>query len=127
MARQTRIEFSDDIDGKVIDVDDIQIVAWSWLGVDYEFDTSTANLERIETGRVPLSTLLEKSRRVGGRRRVGTGAKGAASADNASSSTPRSSADQTRAVRDWARKNGLEVSDRGRIPAAISEAFAAAH
>ena len=31
-----------------------------------------------------------------------------------------------RELRDWARSNGLEVPDRGRIPASIREAFEAA-
>ena len=34
---------------------------------------------------------------------------------------------RTTAVRDWARSNGYEVSDRGRIPTAAQEAFDAAH
>jgi len=35
--------------------------------------------------------------------------------------------EQTKAIREWARKNGHEVSDRGRIAAPIMEAFEAAH
>ena len=35
--------------------------------------------------------------------------------------------EQTRAVRDWARQNGFELSDRGRIPATVIEAFEVAH
>ena len=35
--------------------------------------------------------------------------------------------EQAGAIREWARKNGHEVSDRGRIPAAVVEAFEAAH
>ncbi|WP_458864192.1 Lsr2 family DNA-binding protein [Mycobacteroides abscessus] len=31
------------------------------------------------------------------------------------------------AIRQWARKNGYEVSDRGRIKAEVVEAFEAAH
>jgi len=34
---------------------------------------------------------------------------------------------QVGAVRDWARTNGYTVSDRGRIPAAVQEAFDGAH
>ncbi|MFF2027476.1 histone-like nucleoid-structuring protein Lsr2, partial [Streptomyces sp. NPDC058171] len=30
-------------------------------------------------------------------------------------------------VRDWARAQGIEVSDKGRIPAAVMRAFSAAH
>lgn len=30
-------------------------------------------------------------------------------------------------IRDWARENGIEVSDRGKIPASVIEQFNAAH
>jgi hypothetical protein len=33
----------------------------------------------------------------------------------------------TRTVKEWARANGFEVNDRGRIPARIREAFDAAN
>jgi hypothetical protein len=34
---------------------------------------------------------------------------------------------QTQAIRDWARRNGHQVSDRGRIPSTVLEAFNSAH
>ncbi|WP_455710519.1 Lsr2 family DNA-binding protein [Rhodococcus globerulus] len=37
------------------------------------------------------------------------------------------SAEQLRAIRDWAGKNGFDVSARGRIKADVVEAFDAAH
>ena len=37
-----------------------------------------------------------------------------------------SSAEMTE-IRTWARANGYEISDRGRLPAAVREAFSAAH
>lgn len=33
----------------------------------------------------------------------------------------------TKAIRDWARTNGYDVSDRGRIPSDVMEAYAAAN
>lgn len=35
--------------------------------------------------------------------------------------------EHTAAVRAWARRNGYGVSDRGRIPTAVQQAFDAAH
>lgn len=35
--------------------------------------------------------------------------------------------DQMRAIRDWARQNGHNVSDRGRVPTAVLEQFDATH
>ncbi|MFD1049891.1 histone-like nucleoid-structuring protein Lsr2, partial [Kibdelosporangium lantanae] len=37
------------------------------------------------------------------------------------------SREQTKAIRDWARQNGHVVSDRGRIPKSVIEAFEEAH
>lgn len=116
MATVTRFEFVDDIDGKPLDNDDIVTVQWSWLGVEYEFDTSTSNFDRIENGRIPVSTLLAKSHRTGGRRR----------APKSSPSVPAATAapSDTKTIRAWAQENGYAVSDRGRIPAEVIEAFA---
>ncbi|PYE13554.1 Lsr2 protein [Williamsia limnetica] len=120
MATVTRLEFTDDLDGKALDVDDINTVSWSWLGVDYEFDTSTTNLDRIETGRVPISTLLAKSRRVGGRKRSPGHKKTGNSSIAASDSNAPA---DTKTVRAWAQEQGYELSSRGRIPTDIIEAY----
>lgn len=112
MATVTRIEFIDDIDGKPLDVEDVNVVAWSWLGVDYEFETSTANLDRIEVGRVPLANLLAKSRRIGGRRR----------SHGPNNRHPQTS-ESASTIRNWARENGYEILQRGRIPADIVDAY----
>jgi hypothetical protein len=122
VATVTQVEFTDDIDGKGLDIDDLNVVGWTWLGVDYEFDTSTTNLDRIESGRVPLSTLLARSRRVGGRKRT-PGRKVVA----ASVPAPETPAADSKTIRSWAKQNGYELADRGRIPAEIVEAFTKAN
>ena len=38
---------------------------------------------------------------------------------------PASGRDQVQAIRDWAKSKGIEVSDRGRIPAHIAEQYQA--
>ena len=60
----------------------------------------------------------EAGRRVGGRRRgrSGGGGRGRAAIDR----------EQSAAIRDWARRNGHNVSTRGRIPAEVIDAFHAA-
>jgi hypothetical protein len=35
--------------------------------------------------------------------------------------------EQASAIRDWARRNGHQVSDRGRIPASVVSAYEDAH
>lgn len=116
VATVTLVEFTDDIDGKPLDINDLNVVSWSWLGVEYEFETSTANLDRVENGRLPLATLLAKSRRVGGRKRT------PARTHRPPTPTVSASSD-TKSIRQWAQQNGYTISDRGRLPADIVEAY----
>lgn len=84
-------------------------------GVSYEIDLSARNAARL---RNELKQWVDSGRRVGGRRRgrsVGSG-RGRAAMDR----------EQSAAIREWARRNGHNVSTRGRIPADVIEAFHAA-
>ncbi|MCR5980528.1 Lsr2 family protein [Gordonia jinghuaiqii] len=109
----------DDLDGRELDPQDAQTVSWSWLGVDYEIDVSTANLEKIEQGKVTVAKLIKASTRVGGRRRSASRSKAGASGST--------DANVNAAIREWAADNGYEVSARGRIPNDIVEAYNSAH
>lgn len=105
----------DDIDGTVLT--EYETVTFSVDGTTYEFDTS---IERAEEFRNGLQQYIEKSRQIVNgnvvtRKRVATVGQ------------DRPSAEQSRAIRDWARANGHDVSNRGRVPAPIVEAFEAAH
>ena len=66
-----------------------------------------------------LSTWVGHARRSGGRRTTG-GRKSAAPG-----STPKRN--DLSEVREWARKNGHTVSERGRVSAAVQEAYDKAH
>lgn len=75
-------------------------------------------------------------RKAKGRRRAATDEKSrsglsAAGADSEAAeqvTVPRSSAAPSNAeVRSWARKNGLTVSDRGKVPASVLSAYRKAH
>jgi hypothetical protein len=63
-----------------------------------------------------LAAYVAAARRAGGRRRGG----GAAAT---SARRPSIDREQNQAIRDWARKRGMKVSDRGRIPAEVLEAY----
>jgi hypothetical protein len=83
-------------------------------GVNYTIDLSDKNAGKL---RKALDPYLAAASRVG--RSAGTGrisARGAAAPS-------RTNRDQNQAIREWATKNGYEVSERGRIPASIVEAF----
>ena len=106
MARKQFVELIDDIDGSNAD----QTVTFSLDGVSYEIDLSEENAARL---REEVGSWVSKARRVSGRRTRGTGA-AAPAKDSAK-------------VREWARGNGYEVADRGRISAEIRNAYDAAH
>jgi hypothetical protein len=66
--------------------------------------------------RTALDPYLEVASRVG---RAGTSGRIASRA----AQPVRANRDQNQAIRQWAAKNGYEMSERGRIPASIVEAF----
>lgn len=116
MAQKVLVELVDDLDGTVSD--DITTVTFGLDGVNYEIDLTEDNADNLRT---TLEDFINAGRRTGGRlkRSAGTVAKRPAptAADR----------EQTKAIRDWARQNGFELSDRGRIPSQVLEAFETAH
>ncbi len=125
MATIRSVAFVDDLDGREIELDDVHTVLWSWLGVDYQLDISSANLDKVENGRVTVAKLLEASTRIGGRKqstapRVTTKKSSGSSAKSAASAS-------TSDIREWALEEGYEVGPRGRLPRDVVEAYEAAH
>lgn len=115
------IAFADDLDGKEIDPDDVHTISWSWLGVDYQLDVSSANLEKVESGKITIAKLLEVSTRVGGRKQS------TAPRTAKPRGTKTGTAADSGAIREWATAQGYTVSPRGRLPKEIVEAYGAAH
>ena len=114
MAQKVTVQLVDDLDGS--QSDDIGTVTFGLDGVTYEIDLTEANARNL---REELEEFVAHARRTGGRVKRGIGAP----AGNGSGTANR---EQAQAVREWARRNGFDVSDRGRIPANIIEAFEAA-
>ncbi|MFG1927399.1 Lsr2 family protein [Cryptosporangium sp. NPDC048952] len=114
MARKVQVLLVDDVDGSTAD----ETVSFGLDGANYEIDLSTANAEAF---RDSLAKYVESARKAG---RGGT----AKAARTAGTAKPSPSADraQNQAIRDWAKRNGLQVSERGRIPAEIIEKYHAA-
>jgi|SRR3954463_14442498 hypothetical protein len=111
MASKTLVILEDDLDGGAAD----ETVSFSLDGVSYEIDLSAKNAGKL---RDALAAYVGSGRRVGGR-----AARGRAGAGKAA----RGGAVNTSEIRDWARAKGLDVSERGRIPATIIEQYNAAH
>ena len=108
MAKQVITLLTDDLDGGEAD----RTVEFGLDGVNYSIDLSEKNAGKL---RKALDPYLNAATRVG------------RSADSrqrrAATSTGRASRDQNQAIREWATKNGYEVSERGRIPSSIVEAY----
>ncbi len=106
MAKRVQVMVEDDLDGKPAD----ETVKFGLDGVSYEIDLTSANARKL---REALASYVSAGRRTTARRR-GRGR------GQAAGSTP---AD----IRDWARSQGYDVSDRGRVSAEIRAAYDAAH
>jgi len=112
MAQKTQVILTDDIDGS----EATQTVTFSFQGTSYEIDLNDEHAASIEES---FSEWTANARKVGGGRPSGRSTSG-----RASSSPKRGDLD---AVRSWARENGHQVSDRGRISGKVLEAYDAAH
>lgn len=111
MARQTTITLVDDLDGVEAD----EQVEFSVDGRSYEIDLSAVNAGRL---RDALAPFISVARRTGARRGAPTGA---------APSRPSSSRAQNQAIREWAIAQGMQVSERGRIPTNVLTAYHDAH
>lgn len=116
MAERIVRQLIDDIDGSEIPEGSGERVEFSFRGVDYHIDLSTANVTKLEKAIKPYIEAAAKVRGSRGRRPKSSSVASAPSAK-----------EQLAAIRTWARKNGYDVSDRGRIKAEVVEAFEAAH
>ncbi len=112
----------DDLDGKPIDAGLEHEITFSYQGADYRIDLRPTNADKIVAAFAPpYINAAEKIPSVG-KARVKT----PPTATKTSGSGR--SAEQLKAIRDWAGKNGFGVSPpRGRIKADVIDAFDAAH
>jgi hypothetical protein len=117
MAQKTIVQLIDDLDGT--SNDSIETITFGLDGVIYEIDLSDTNASKL---RAELADFVGSARRTGGRAKRGTGATAARSTSTSGSGRSR---EQTQAIREWARNNGWDIAERGRIPANVVEAFEA--
>jgi hypothetical protein len=109
MAQRVQYMLVDDLDG----TEAVETVSFSLDGVSYEIDLTAANAKKL---RNDLAAWVGFARRSGGRK----------SSRKAGASGGQRRGDLS-AVREWARKNGHQVSDRGRISAGILADYDKAH
>lgn len=111
VAQKVQVILTDDIDGGEAE----ETVQFAIDGVSYEIDLSGANAEAL---REALAAYVDAGRRVGGR---STRRQPAAKA-----SRPAAERADLGDVRSWARENGYQVSDRGRVSGEVRAAYEAA-
>jgi len=114
MATVTNTSLIDDLDGTATGA---ATVTFSVDEHRYEIDLTGANREKLYTALEPFMEAGRKIRQ-----------------DTAKAKTPRNGRQPARtdpaqlaAVRDWARTNGHQLSNRGRIARSIQDAYEAAH
>jgi len=109
MAQKIQTFFIDDLDGSEAD----GTVRFGLDGTDYEIDL---NAEHAQELRDALARYVSAARRAGNgsRRPARTGRRAPANGLN------------TTEVREWAKAQGIDVKDRGRVPAELVVKFKAA-
>ena len=106
MAQKIQTLFIDDLDGSAAE----GTVRFGLDGTDYEIDLSAEHAKEL---RDALARYVGAARRAGGtaKRPPRGGRKGSANGLN------------TTEVREWAKSQGMEVKDRGRVPAELVVKF----
>lgn len=108
MAQKILIVLEDDLDGG----EATETVSFGLDGTSYEIDLNEKHAASLRNA---LANYVGHGRKVGNAPRRGRKA-----------STSTNLGASAREIRDWARSNGHVVSDRGRVPAGVRDAFDAA-
>jgi hypothetical protein len=108
MAKTVAVVMTDDLDGSPA----AETVMFGVDGVTYEIDLSEKNRAKLERELAPYVTAGRRMSR--SRRRSSSGRQTGPRTDRA-------------AVRAWARDNGLQISERGRISAEVISQYEAVH
>lgn len=128
MAQVHEIRLIDDLTGEEAD----ETVQFALDGKSYEIDLSRENANRL---REALANYVASARRLSGRRgaRRTTGRTRPVTrrVPTPEPATPRSrraaGREENQAIREWARSRGMKISDRGRIPTDVLEAYYREH
>ncbi len=106
MAQRVHVVLEDDLDGSTAE----ETVTFGLDGGTYEIDLSSKNAAKL---RDALATYVAVARR--------------SSSRSARRSSKRSGGPSASEIRDWARANGYQVSERGRVSSEVRSAYEAAH
>lgn len=120
MAQKTIVTLVDDLTGE--EAEDITTVEFALDGVTYEIDLDDKNSARL---RDALAEYVAAARRTGGRRSSGRRRSGAGTGTPRATSPGGYDRETSKQIRQWAKAQGFEVSDRGRVPNNVVEAWEA--
>lgn len=112
MARRIVHELIDDLDGTVIEPGEGETVRFSLGGTAYEIDLTNANAAALRAALEPY---------------IAAGRRASAAVSTAAPRKRASGSGDAAKIREWAAANGFKVSERGRVPASVVEAYRAAN
>ena len=102
MATKTAIALEDDINGGPAE----ETLRFRLSTADYEIDLNATNARRFRTQMAPF---IDHARKTGPRQRR--------------LARPASARQHSADIRAWAKEHGIQVSDRGRIPASVIKQY----
>ncbi len=120
MAQKTVVTLVDDLTGE--ESEDISTVEFALDGVTYEIDLDEGNSAAL---RDALANYVAAARRTGGRRAAATGRRRNGSGTPRATSPGGYDRETSKQIREWAKGEGFDVSDRGRVPNNVVEAWEA--
>jgi hypothetical protein len=117
MAQKTIVTLVDDLTGEV--AENISTVEFALDGGSYELDLTEENSAKLHDA---LSQYVNAGRKIGGRHRSSARS---GRVIKTSGRAPGYHRETLKSIRAWAKKNGYQVSDRGRLPAEVLQAWEA--
>ncbi|MGP4112965.1 histone-like nucleoid-structuring protein Lsr2 [Streptomyces sp. 4N509B] len=110
MAKKVVTIYTDDLTQE--ESSEVTTHTFSLDGVSYEIDLSPDSFDKLLEA---LQPFRDSGRKLPRTKRAGTGAKSPAPTQD------------TAAIRQWAKEEGYEINERGRVPANVREAYEKAH
>lgn len=128
MARRIVHQLVDDLDGTVMEIGSGETVLFSLDGTAYEIDLTDENAAALRSALAPyIAAARSVSTRTTSASRSSGGGRAAGSGGSTGRRQRRAGQRDYGPVREWAAKNGYTLSERGRVPASVLEAYDAAH
>ncbi|GAC1535284.1 MAG: Lsr2 family protein [Acidimicrobiales bacterium] len=112
MAQKVEVVLTCDLDDN--DTPAVDTVVFGYDGASYEFELCQSHLDKYHQVMQGFVGSARRAGNAGRRSGANSAGRGGRAAGNPS---------ELAQVREWARNNGYEVNDRGRIPAQVREAF----